>query len=467
MFRSTSSSGNDPRAGTVGLPQGVEPLAAVHGGSRPRPMMGTDPAPPRPMLNRVTRALQYRNYRLLWVGQWARSTGHWMQLVATPLVVLSIGGSALDLGIVFALQFVPILFIAPIAGVLADRWPKRRALILIQLGTAVQAALFTLMLATNSVDILWIYTLALILGVLSAFEMPMRSSFVGELVPDHVIPNAAALLSVAFHASRFVGPAIAGLVAALLGYQANFAWSAVVAVITLLLLWMMDSATMRPRPAGSRASVPTELRAGIGYVRTNVAVSSALGILAGFGVFGLSFQTVAPIFTLDVLQLDEGQYGLFVAAMGAGALAASLRMTVVSVSAAHRFLRVAPVGFGVALSALAATQAPAIAFLLVTVLGAFSLFVNSSVMISIQGTVPHEVRGRVMGLYVAVMHGGSAVGALLAGSIAELAGVPAAMVIGGVMTAVCGLVFSRGLRTTHVTNAPAQPRGPEADAWSG
>lgn len=426
-------------------------------------MRDGDRPPSEAGVGRVIRSLRHRNFRLLWIGQWARATGHWMQLVATPLVVLSIGGSALDLGVVFALQFLPILLFAPVAGVLADRWPKRKVLILVQIGTAVQATLFTLMIATGSVDILWIYGLALALGVLSACEMPMRGAFVGELVPDTHIPNAVALMSVAYNASRFVGPALAGLVAATFGHEANFAWSAVVALITLVLLVRIDASRSRPPPMSAPSSVLAELRAGIAYVRTDVPVASALGILAGFGVFGLSFQTVAPIFTLYVLNLDDGQYGLFLAAMGAGALAASLRMTVVSVRTASRLLRIVPLLFGGVLVALAASPTVALAFALVIPLGALSLFINSSVMISIQGTVSHDVRGRVMGLYVSVMHGGSAIGALLAGGLAEAAGAQAAMVVGGVMTAACGLIFSRGLRSHRARAEFSQPLRADVD----
>lgn len=352
------------------------------------------------------RALNHRNFRLLWAGQWARATGLWMQLVATPLLLLSIGGSALDLGVAYALQFGPILVLAPVGGALADRVDKRRWLMMLQAISALQALLFVLVILSGSVEIWQIFGLSVVLGLVNAAEMPTRISFVGELVADEDIPNAVALMMLAMNASRVIGPAIAGLLAALFGFAANLVWSLVAALLTVALVAFIDgSRTKEPAPATGE-SVGEMIRAATRYIAATPTVSVGLAVLGAFGVFGISFQTILPIHAVEVLGLDRAGYGFLVASMGAGALLAAVPMTLITMRNAMRLMFLTPLAFAGLLAILASTEVPPLAFLVIVPLGFFFVLINSSINVTVQGTVPHEYRGRTMGIYVSIMHGG-------------------------------------------------------------
>ena len=379
---------------------------------------------------RPLRALRHRNFRLLWAGQWARATGLWMQLVATPLLLLSIGGSAFDLGVAYALQFGPILFLAPVGGALADRVDKQRWLMILQATSAVQALGFVLVVGSGVVEVWHVFALSVVLGLVNAAEMPTRVSFVGELVDDEDIPNAVALMMLAMNASRIIGPAIAGLLAATLGFASNFSWSLVAAVATVALVGVIDQRRTRDAARGDGVSVRQAILAATRYIRGSPQVSAGLSLLGVFGIFGISFQTILPLHALADLGLDRAGYGLLVAAMGIGALAAALPMTMVSTGQAARMMFLAPLAFAALLAVLALAADAPLAFVVIAPLGFFFVLINSSINVTVQGTVPHEYRGRTMGIYVSIMHGGGALGALVMGGLATAVGPARAMLVG-------------------------------------
>lgn len=392
-------------------------------------------------LRPVLRALKHRNFRLLWAGQWARATGLWMQLVATPLLLLSIGGSAVDLGIVYALQFGPILLMAPVGGAIADRVDRRSLLMGLQGITAAQALLMVFVITSGSVASWQIFALAAVLGVVNAAEMPTRISMVGELVPDEDLPNAVALMMVAMNASRVIGPAIAGLLAATVGYAANFSWSFVGATLAVVLVRLIDGErTVSQHPAADE-SVWSSIVDAVTYIWRTPLIRIGLGLLAVFGVFGISFQTILPLYAIDILGLDPAGYGFIVAAMGVGGLSAALPITLVGTRTASRLMFVAPLVFAALLAGLALTTLPMAAFALIVALGFFFVMTNAVINVTVQGTIAHRYRGRTMGIYVSIMHGGGALGALIVGVMASMTTVPLAMFLGAGMTAALVMVL--------------------------
>lgn len=412
-------------------------------------MTAQEREPARPATERLVRglrALRHRDFRLLWAGQWARATGHWMQLVATPLLLLSLGAGAVELGIAYALQFGPLLVLAPFGGALADRLDKRRWLMTLQTVTALQAATFVIVISTGIVEVWQVYVLAALFGLLNASEMPTRVSFVAELVPDEDLPNAVALMLVAMNASRVIGPALAGILAVAFGYGANFTWSLVAALLAVLLVGLISSKRTRLAPPQRVESIFTSVANAVRNVRTDSVIMTGLGLLAAFGIFGVSFQTIAPVYAIDTLGLDEAGYGFFVAAMGVGALLAALPLTLMGTRQASRLMFVAPIAFGILLAVMALTREPMVAYLTIIPLGFFFVLINSSINVTVQGTIDHEFRGRTMGIYVSVMHGGGAIGAVIMGVLAAWLGAPAAMLIGaaGIMIATGILRLSRG-----------------------
>ena len=379
---------------------------------------------------RGLRALHHRDFRLLWAGQWARATGHWMQLVATPLLLISLGAGALELGIAYALQFGPLLLLAPFGGVLADRMDKRRWLMTLQAITAVQAATFVLVIANGAVEVWHVFALAAVFGLLNASEMPTRVSLVAELVPEKDLSNAVGLMLVAMNASRVIGPALAGLLAAAFGYAANFTWSLVSAVTAVMLVGLIRRDLAHAAPVRREESMVASVLGAARHLASNPTLVTGLGVLAVFGLFGVSFQTIAPVYALDTLGVDEAGYGFFVAAMGIGALAAALPMTLIGTAQATRLMFVAPVAFGILLAVLAATRSPLVAYVAVIPLGFFFVLINSTINVTVQGTIDHEFRGRTMGIYVSIMHGGGAIGAVIMGTLASILDAPTAMLVG-------------------------------------
>src|SRR3990170_3843674 len=224
---------------------------------------------PRPGVTGLGRgfaAMRHPNYRRYWFGQVGSLVGAWMQSVALPWLVLQLGGSPLQLGLVMAFMFGPSLFLAPLGGVLADRVDKRRTLIAVNAVAMLQAATLFVLAATGVVEIWHVYVLALAAGFVNAIEMPVRQAFAAELVPPEDLVNAIALNSTSFNLSRVVGPAIAGVTIAAFGVAINFGINSVSYLSVLIGLWMLDGRVLRhvKRPARF-PSVRSSLVEGVRY----------------------------------------------------------------------------------------------------------------------------------------------------------------------------------------------------------
>ncbi len=263
--------------------------------------------------------MRHANYRRYWFGQIGSLVGAWMQSVALPWLVLQLGGSPLQLGLVMSFLFGPSMIVAPLGGVLADRLDKRRTLIVVNAIAMLQATVLFALALSGVVEIWHVYLLALVAGFVNAIEMPVRQAFVAELVPRKDLVNAIALSSSSFNLSRVIGPAVAGVTIAAFGVASNFGVNAVsyLSVIGGLLLIDGDSLHRAPRPA-TFPSVRTSLAEGLRYARATPTVLWPLVLLGGVAALAMNFQTLLPIFTRDTLGLDSGGYGALFAAMGAG-----------------------------------------------------------------------------------------------------------------------------------------------------
>jgi MFS family permease len=388
-------------------------------------------------------ALRYRNFRLIWIGQFARGTAQWIQLTAAPLLVLELGGSAIDLGVVAALQSAPVLILAPIAGAAADSVDKRRALSLLQLVMMAQGLLLVVLTAGGLIAIWQVLLLSALFGLANAAEMPIRQAFIAELVPRASLSNAIVLQQAAFSTTRTVAPFIAGVSIIVLGYTLTFAVAALCSLICVVLLSMMDRAqihALRRRPFGQ---LGTALSEGGRYVLTSGIVRNTLVVVCGTTAFGLSIQAVMPVFALDVVGLDSWGYGAMLAALGAGTVVGAVLMTSVTAERARMVMTLGLGGLAASLGALSVTQSEYAVFGLVLAVGFTSMTVFSSSNVIVQSAIEHDVRGRVMGLYIAIYSGGAAAGALLAGVVAEQQGVQASiglMAIGMLMVALWALL---------------------------
>ena len=387
-------------------------------------------------------AMRHPNYRRYWFGQIGSLVGAWMQSVALPWLVLQLGGSPLQLGLVMAFMFGPSLFLAPLGGVLADRVDKRRTLIAVNAVAMLQASVLFVLALTGVVEIWHVYLLALVAGFVSAVEMPVRQAFVAELVPRDDLVNAIALSSTSFNLSRVVGPAVAGVTIAVFGVASNFGINAVSYLSVIVGMALIDSNTLyrAPRPA-SFPSVVTSLAEGVRYARATPTVLWPLVLLGGLAVLAMNFQTLLPLFTRNTLGMDSGGYGALFATMGAGSLIGSLAL---AFATNQRPLVRLIVGGGAAFLVLAFTlgfvRAPIVVFPVVAGIGLFSMLMVNTINVTIQNSVPDALRGRVMALYVTVFAGSAPLGGLLAGALAEAFGAPFAFSFGaGAATLVLGL----------------------------
>lgn len=424
--------------------------------------MANLPPPRRPP--RVFAALRYRNYRLYWFGQIVSLIGTWMQSVSLPWLVLLLGGKPILLGAVLALQFAPSMVLAPLGGVLADRVDKRRLLMVTQSVAMLQATAFFVLTYLNVIQIWQVMLLALGLGIVNAVDMPVRQSFAAELVPREDLINAIALNSASFNLARVLGPAVAGVTLALYGPAFNFASNAVSYLAVLIALARMDpSAILRAVRPEQWASVRSSLAEGIRYAVRTPTVLWPLVLLGGMSTFGMNFQTLIPIFAKFTLQLGPEGYGLLFAAMGLGSLIGS--MSLAFVGGRRPLLRLilgGGLGFVVFEIALSFSRSPYAVYPSIALLGLSSMLMVNTINVIVQHSVPNELRGRVMALYVTVFAGTTPIGGVFAGGVAQLWGAPLAFQLGaalagGVLALVAYelLVLGKGWTDTPARPAPA------------
>jgi MFS family permease len=377
-------------------------------------------------LGRGFAALGTRNFRLYWIGQAISRTGTWMQQISLPWLVLELGGSPIQLGIVAALEFVPALVLAPFGGVLVDRLDKRRTLLVTQSLATVQVIVLLALTVGGAVSIPVVMILSLALGFVNALDMPVRQAFAADLVPRSLLPNAIALNSMAFNGARVIGPALGGVIiavgASLLGTTTggiafNFAINAVSYAAVLISLARMDPGQIRQmaRP-DVRPPVLSSLAEGVAYVWRSPTILWALVLLGFVATFGLNFRILLPLFAQDILHLDADGYGFLYAATGLGSLAGALSLAYMRQRRALALMLGGGLLFGVLEIGVAGSRTLALAVPFCLGAGLTSMLMINTVNATVQANVTDAVRGRVMSLYVTVFAGTSPLGGIFAGA---------------------------------------------------
>ncbi|MGH2429024.1 MAG: MFS transporter [Candidatus Limnocylindria bacterium] len=411
-------------------------------------------------LKRGFASLHIRNYRLYWSGQVVSLTGTWMQQVSLPWLVLVLGGSPLELGLVAALQFLPAGLLAPFGGVFADRIDKRRALLGTHLAAMAQAATLFTLTASGVIEIPMVMAAAFWLGLVNAVDMPVRQSMAADLVPRETLPNAIALNSMAFNSARVAGPAVAGVIIALgatllgsdtAGVAINLAINTFTYSAVMISLLRMDPARIRRHERPERhPPVLSSLREGVGYAARTPLVLWSLVLLGGVAAFGFNFQILLPLFATEVLALNADGYGALYAAMGIGSLSGSLTLAFMRERRALPLMLGGGVVFGVLEIGLGLTRSVWLAAPLILGVGFFSMLMINTINATVQANVTDALRGRVMSLYVTVFAGTAPLGGLFAGAVAEAWGVPLAFVIGAGLSLLTVGIVAWGLRSAAV-----------------
>ena len=425
-----------------------QPVPAAPRGLGPRAVGG---------IARGFSALKVRNYRLYWSGQVVSLVGTWMQQVSLPWLVLALGGSPLQLGIVAALEFLPATVLAPFGGVVADRVDKRKALIGAQIGSAIQAFVLFLLAGTGVAEIWMVMVLGLARGFVNAVEMPTRQALAADLVPRNILANAIALNSMAFNSARVVGPALAGIIiaigtaatgSAMAGVAVNFAVNTVTFGAVVAGLLMMDPAQIRRSVQPERhPPVLHSLREGFAYALRTPLVLWCLILLGGIASFGFNFQILLPLFAQDVLKLGAEGYGGLYAAMGVGSLAGSLTLAVMQRRRVLPLMIGGGAVFCLLLAGIGIVRTVLPVAILVAGVGYFSMLMVNTINATVQANVSDALRGRVMSLYVMVFAASAPIGGLFAGGVAEAWGTPAAFLIGALLSAIVVALFAWALHS--------------------
>jgi len=367
-------------------------------------------------LRRGFDSLSVPNYRRYFAGQLVSVSGNWMQMIAEIWLVLSLTGSGLAVGMTTALQFLPILLFGAWGGVLADRFSKRRLLMVTQALMALPAlALFAITMA--GVVAPWM-VLALVFarGTVNAVDNPTRQSFAIEMVgPDRVV-NAVGLNSVLIHSARLLGPALAGLLIAVAGVEPCFAVNALTFVAMIFALWRMEPAELGTPPLAERG--PGAVRAGLRYVRSTPELATPLVLMALVGTLGLNFQVILPL--LARLSFDGGPstYAMLVSAMGMGSVIGALA-TGMRNQASPSLIAGAALAFGLVAALAALMPSLALEIPVLALLGASAVIFAAGINSSLQLTAQPEMRGRVMALYSVVFLGSTPIGGPLTGWLSE------------------------------------------------
>jgi MFS family permease len=390
----------------------------------------------------LLRALHSRNYRLFFAGQSISLVGTWMQQVAMSWLVYRLTGSAFLLGVVGFVGQIPTFLLAPVAGVLADRWDKRRLLISTQACSMIQAAALAFSVLAGTIQVWQIVTLSLILGIINTFDIPARQSFIVDMVDNREdLGNAIALNSSMFNAARLIGPSIAGLLIAAVGEGVCFVLNALSYLAVIVALVAMR---IKPgKPERARRHILHELREGVSYAFGFSPIRSILILISLVSLMGMPYTILMPVFARDILHGGAHTFGFLMAASGCGALASTVYLASrKNVLGLGKIIVIATSLFGTGIIGFSFSGSLflSLLFLCLTGFGGMALIASSNTIL--QTIVDDDKRGRVMSLFTMAFIGMAPFGSLIAGTLANTIGARNTLLIGGVSCLAGGAFFA-------------------------
>ena len=398
-------------------------------------------------------ALSVPNYRRYYGGQAISLIGTWMQMTAQAWLVLSLTHSSTMLGVIVALQTLPVLLLGPYGGVIADRVDKRRLSIALQTAMGMQALILGVLTVTGVVQVWQIGILAALLGLNNAFENPARQSFMLEMVGPEHLRNAVSLNSVLANSARVIGPAVAGILIATVGEGVCFLLNAASFVAVVGSLVGMDLTALNPTEPAPRAR--GQLREGFRYIRSTPELAVPLVMMAAAGCLTYEFQVSLPVMASRGLHAGSAGFGFMTAAMGLGAVLGGLLV------AARGKIGLSPLvvsatGFGIALTLAALAPNLPLELAALALVGWGSISFMSMGNSTLQLTAAPEMRGRVMSLWFVAFQGSTPIGGPLVGWLMAVIGARAGLSLGAItcfLVALAGLAALQSLsrrRNVHV-----------------
>lgn len=449
-----------PGARPIALVPRPDALVATEtvAGRGPASVVETTP-PQVPSILHGFRALRHRDFRLFYSGQLISLTGTWMQSLAQSWLVLTLTDSAFALGLVGALQFLPVLLLSSFGGIIADHWPKRRILLFTQAVEMTLALVMGILVVEGWVVYFDVLILAFLLGCNNAIDMPTRQAFVVELVGPEDLLNAIALNSTLFNSARLVGPALAGILIGIIGIAGAFFLNSVSFLGVIAGLLLMNPPTQPARRLGSFRKVLLDLSEGFRYVRGSTPTLGVILLIGALGTFGANFNVVSPLLAWDTLKIGATGLGWLMAAMGLGSLTSSLAVAFLSRRVRPVIMAVAAGAFSIFELALAPVTSFPLALVLLAMIGASMVLFTALANSYIQLTVPHRLRGRVMSIYTTVYAGTTPIGNTIIGALAVSSGTFGPLLLGGSVTLLATLIFGRLFWSAPHATAGPDPRG--------
>jgi MFS family permease len=396
-------------------------------------------------IKQTFRSLQHKNFRLFFIGQGISLIGTWMQQIAMIWLVYRLTNSPFLLGLVGFTAQIPTFLIGSFAGVLADRTNRHRVLIITQSLAMLQALLLAILTLTGNISVWYIFPLSALLGIINAFDVPTRQSFLSEMVDEKEdLANAIALNSSMFNSARLIGPAIAGILIAIIGEGFCFLLNALsfIAVIFSLMLMKITPRIKTIQDQGVFQGIIEGLRYAWGFK----PIRNILMLLALMSVIGMPYTVLMPVFAKDILHGGSHTLGFLASSAGLGALLGALflasRKNVIGLG---RWISYASGIFGVGLLMLSFSKSLLLSLIILFLIGFGMMVQMASSNTIIQTIVDDDKRGRVMSFYTMAFLGMAPIGSLLAGSLASKIGTPTTILISGIACILGALLFSKQL----------------------
>jgi MFS family permease len=389
-------------------------------------------------------ALQHRNYRLFFGGQGISLIGTWMQRIAMWWLVYRLTNSPFLLGVVGFTGQIPIFLLTPFAGVLADRMNRQRVLVITQTLAMMQAFILALLVLAGTIAVWHIISLSIFLGVIDAFDMPVRQSFMVEIVQAKDLGNAIALNSSIVNSAQLLGPSIAGILIASTGEGVCFLLNGISYLFVIVSLLAMKIISTKIETQNTH--VLQGIREGFSYAFGFTPIRSILLLLALISLIGMPYRVLMPVFAKDVLRGGPHTLGFLMGSSGLGALMGSIYLASrKSVLGLGKWIALATGVFGIGLIAFSLSRVFWFSLFLIflTSFGMMVQFASSNTIL--QTIVDEDKRGRVMSFYAMALRGMAPFGSLLAGSVAGKIGAPNTLMIGGGACFLGALVFARKL----------------------
>ena len=391
-------------------------------------------------INNNFHALTHKNYRYFWMGQCVSLIGTWTQNIGQSWLVLSLTGSPFLLGLVGTMQFLPVTLFSLVAGVLTDKFPKKKILIFTQTISMLLAFTLSALVFTKTLRYEYIIILALCLGFCNTLDMPTRQAFNMEIVGKDDLMNAVALNSATFNLARIVGPAIGAMLMGYLGAGWCFllnGFSFMAVIYGLIQIEATDYVKIKISENG----MFKQIKDGLSYIKTNPVLLETLILVSIMGVFVFNYNVLIPVFTKDVLHLQEKTYGILLSSLGAGSLIGALLVSLKSKGGPNKLLMIgSSTAIGIMLIFTGISNVYYLTALSLAITGIFNMCFSTTANSTLQLNSKDEYRGRVMSVYSLVFAGFTPLGNLFSGFISEKYGARACFILSGVFTLV--LIFT-------------------------